>query len=90
MQIIKWEEKRRSLDIIEHITAFFLSIIEALVTIGSERRQAPHIKGIQVGKRDVEVGVKIGVTATILGTIGITTEGEYFIEPNQIFKDRLS
>jgi len=28
-----------------------------------------------MGKRDVEVGVKIGATASILGTIGITTDG---------------
>lgn len=35
MEIIKWDEKRRSLDLVEHINSFFLSLLEALVTIGS-------------------------------------------------------
>lgn len=90
MEIIKWDEKRRRLDFVEHLNVFFLSLLEAIITIGSEGRQVGHIQGIEIGKRDVEVGVKIGATVSILGTIGITTDGEFFIEANEIFKDRLS
>jgi hypothetical protein len=36
------------------------------------------------------VGVKIGATVSVLGTIGFTTDGQIFIKASQIFKDRLS
>lgn len=40
--------------------------------------------------REVDAGIKIGATISVLGTVGITLDGMIFIEPMWIFKDRLS
>lgn len=36
------------------------------------------------------MGIKIGASISILGTIGVTTDGELFIEASNIFRDRLT
>lgn len=43
-----------------------------------------------MGSREIEAGIKIGATISILGTVGITTDGQVFIEPLAIFNDRLT
>lgn len=37
------------------------------------------LRGIEVGTREVEAGIKIGASLTVLGTLGITTDGILFI-----------
>jgi hypothetical protein len=46
MEIIKWEESRRSLSLVEHINVFFLSVLEGLIALGSEGKQVGHIRGV--------------------------------------------
>lgn len=43
-----------------------------------------------MGKRDVEAGLKVGASISVLGSIGFTVDGEMMVEVQQIFKDRLS
>lgn len=58
--------------------------------IGSEGRNGDYIRGIEIGKREVESGIKVGASISVLGTIGFTVDGEMLVEVQQIFKDRLS
>ena len=56
----------------------------------ADNKDASYIRGIEIGKRDVEAGLKVGASISILGKIGFTVDGEMILEVNTILKDRLS
>ena len=58
--------------------------------VGSQGKDGEYLRGIEVGKRHVESGIKIGATVTILGTLSVSLDGDNLIEVQSIFKDRLS
>lgn len=86
MEILTWQENKRSLTLPEHINVIFLSLLRALVMIGSEGKDGGYIRGLEVGKRDVEAGIKMGVSISVLGSIGFTIDGDMCIEVSKIFK----
>lgn len=67
-----------------------LGILRALVMVGSEGRDGGYIRGIEIGKREVEAGIKVGASISVLGSIGFTVDGDMILEVQKIFKDRLS
>lgn len=90
MEILSWEEKKKDLTLAEHINIILLGILRALVMAGSEGKDGGYIRGIETGKREVEAGLKIGASISVLGGIGFTIDGDMILEVHQIFKDRLS
>lgn len=74
----------------EHINVIFLGLLRALVMIGSEGKDGQYLRGIQIGKRDVEAGLKVGASISVLGTISLTLDGQFTIDAERIFKDRLT
>jgi hypothetical protein len=58
--------------------------------VGSEGRDGGYIRGIEIGKREVEAGIKVGASISVLGSIGFTVDGDMILEVQKIFKDRLS
>ena len=65
-------------------------LIRGAATVAVKDPNVTFLRGIDVGTREVEAGIKIGASLTILGSIGITTEGILFVEPSAIFKERFS
>ena len=41
----------------------------------ADNKDASYIRGIEVGKRDVEAGIKVGASISVLGSIGFTVDG---------------
>jgi len=90
LDIIRWENKRRDLTVFENLTAFFMAVLRGVVVVGVRDRDVTFLRGIEIGEREVETGIKIGASLTVLGTLGVTTEGSLFIEPSALFKERFT
>lgn len=75
MEVLKWEEKKRDLSLVEHINVVLLGLLRALAMLGSDGKEGNYIRGLEVGERSVEAGIKIGATISVLGTVGFTTDG---------------
>ena len=90
LDIFRWENNRRSLNLYENLTVFFLAALRGVATVGIKDPNVTFLRGIEVGTREVEAGIKIGASLTVLGTLGVTTDGVIFIEPSSIFKERLT
>ena len=56
----------------------------------ADRQNASFIRGVEVGKRDVDAGIRLGASMSVLGSIGFTVDGEMVLEVHKILKDRLS
>ena len=53
-----------------------LSYLRALGTlVVTDRGRPSFLRGIDVGTREVETGLKVGASILALGTIGITLDG---------------
>ena len=72
----------------EHINVLLLSIFRAIVSYGD--KDGSYIRGLEVGKREVEAGLRVGASVSVLGTLTFTIDGESLVEVQEIFKDRLS
>jgi len=57
--------------------------------LGSEGKEGNFIRGVEVGERSVDAGIKVGASISILGSIGFTIDGQMFVEAMSIFKDKL-
>ncbi len=90
LDIFRWENKKRDLSWYENLTVPFLSALRGLATLGVKDSNVTFLRGINVGTREVEAGIKIGASLTILGTLGVTSDGVIFVEPSSIFKERLT
>ncbi len=90
LEIFRWENKKRDLTVFENFTAFSLAVLRGVAVIGVRDRDVTFLKGIEIGTREVETGIKIGASLTVLGTLGVTTDGVLFIEPSAIFKERFT
>lgn len=53
-------------------------------------KRSSLIRGIHIGEREIECGIRVGSSIMALGTIGVTVDGKFFIEPQVLFRDRLS
>lgn len=90
LDIFRWENKKRDLTLYENLTVFLLAALRGIATVGVKDPNVTFLRGIEVGTREVEAGIKIGAALTVLGTLGVTTDGVIFIEPSSIFKERLT
>jgi hypothetical protein len=79
LDIFKWENKKRSLTLFENLTAFLLSALRGIAAVGIKDPNVTFLRGIEIGTREVESGIKIGASLTVLGTLGVTTDGVIFI-----------
>lgn len=43
--------------------------------IGSEGKDGDYLRGIQIGKREVEAGLKVGASISVLGTVTLSLDG---------------
>jgi len=43
--------------------------------IGSEGRDGDYIRGLEIGKREVEAGFKVGASISVLWTISLSLDG---------------
>jgi hypothetical protein len=53
VEVLKWEEKKRDLSLVEHINAILLGMLRALAMLGSDGKEGTFIRGIDVGERNV-------------------------------------
>jgi hypothetical protein len=90
IEVLNWDEDRRCLTIFEHIKVLLLSVIRALSLFGPSREDGSAIRGLEIGVRKIDAGVKIGAAISVLGTISLSSDGKFSIDPSAIFKDRLS
>lgn len=79
LDILRWENKKRDLTLFENLTAFFLAALRGIATVGVKDQNVTFLRGIEIGTREVEAGIKIGASLTVLGTLGVTTDGVLFI-----------
>lgn len=57
-----------------------LTYFRALGTlIVADRGRPTFLRGIDIGTREVETGLKVGASIMALGTIGVSLEGEVFL-----------
>ena len=56
-----------------------MALLRGLAVVGVRGRDVTFLRGIEIGKREVETGIKIGASLTVLGTLGVTTDGVLFI-----------
>jgi hypothetical protein len=61
--------------LVEHINVILLGILRALVMIGSEGKDGDYLRGIEIGKREVEAGLKVGASISVLGTVSLSLDG---------------
>lgn len=91
LEITRWDNKKRRLALTEKIQVVMLSYFRALGTLViSDKRRPGHLRGLDIGTREVESGLKVGASILALGTIGVNMDGELFMQPNFLFKDRLT
>jgi hypothetical protein len=43
--------------------------------IGSEGKDGDYLRGIEIGKREVEAGLKVGASISVLGTVSLSLDG---------------
>ena len=67
-----------------------MAVLRGVTVIGVKDRDVAFLRGIEIGTREVETGIKIGASLTVLGTLGVTSDGELFIEPSALFKERFT
>ena len=51
LDVFKWETKKRDLTLFENLTAFFLSLLRGVATIGVKDQNVTFLRGIDVGTR---------------------------------------
>lgn len=91
LEIIRMDNKKRRLTITESIQVLIYSYFRALGNlVVSDTRRSKTLRGIDIGTREVESGLKVGSSILALGAIGINASGQIFLEPNFLFKDRLT
>lgn len=90
LEILKWENKRRDLTVFENLTALFLAVLRGAALISVKDRDLTFLRGIEIGKREVDTGIRIGGSLTVLGTLGVTMDGVLFVEASAIFKERFT
>jgi hypothetical protein len=90
LDIFRWENKKRDLTLFENLTSFLLAALRGIATVAIKDQNVTFLRGIDVGAREVEAGIKIGASLTVLGTLGLTTDGVIFVEPSALFKERLT
>ena len=90
LEITKWDVNRRRLKFTEKIQTLIYSYFRALGALAFKDKRSELIRGLHVGDREVECGVKVGSSIMALGTIGLTMDGQIFIEPQVLFRDRLT
>ena len=73
LEILEWKEEKRSLDLVEHINIILLGFLRAVIM--ADNKDAGYIRGVEIGKRNVEAGLKIGASVSVLGSIGFTIDG---------------
>ncbi len=56
-----------------------MSVLRGIATVAIKDRDVTFLRGIDIGTREVDTGIRIGATMTVLGTLGVTTDGLLFI-----------
>ena len=73
LEIMNWKENKSSLTLAEHINVILLGFLRTILM--ADRQDASFIRGVEVGKREVEAGIKVGASISVLGSIGFTVDG---------------
>ena len=80
LEIIKWEEKKKKLTFTEKLQTLIFTYFRSIGTlVVTDKSRSGFMRGLEVGTREVETGVKIGSSIMALGSIGVTTEGILFL-----------
>lgn len=76
LEITKWEARRRRLTISEKLQVLMLTYFRAIGTlVVADRGRPTFLRGIDIGTREIETGLKVGASIMALGTIGINLDG---------------
>jgi hypothetical protein len=76
LEITRWDNRKRRLNISEKIQVLMLTYFRALGTLVIPERNRPgYLRGIDVGTREVETGLKVGASIMALGAIGVNLNG---------------
>lgn len=90
LEINKWEDRRRKLNFGEKMHVMFLAYLRGIGTLVINDRRPTFLRGLDIGVREVEAGIKVGSSLMTLGTITASTDGNLILEPIIFFKDRLT
>ena len=76
LDILRWDNKKRRLTFGERFESLMLSYLRAVGTLVIADTNRPgYLRGIDVGTREVETGVRVGASIMALGTISISLSG---------------
>jgi len=91
LDLINWENKFRKLTVVEYILVVLASALGSFLNIFTMKHsEHKNIKGIDIGHREVDAGIQIGASLTVLGNVGLTIDGKIFVQPTFVFKDCFS
>ena len=80
LEITRWDNKKRRLTFGEKLESLMLSYFRAIGTlVVADTGRPGYLRGIDVGTREVETGLKVGASIMALGTIGININGDISI-----------
>lgn len=75
LEITRWENQKRKLTWTENFQSLILTVFRGIGTLVYADDRENVIKGIHIGHREVESGIKVGGSIMTLGTIGFTVDG---------------
>ena len=75
LEITRWENMKRRLNLTEKVQTLIYSYFRSVGALAFRDNRSALIKGLNIGHREVESGIKVGTSLMALGTIGMTAEG---------------